>query len=84
MNPLSNNTSISLKELKQGLYLCVIKNGDEILIDIPGRRIDVKLSDEEIKTRLKSWKRLEKEVPDGYMKRYVKHVGSAVKGAVLD
>lgn len=71
-------------EAYEGGPIAVLKDGDEILIDIPGRRIDVKLSDEEIKTRLKSWKRLEKEVPDGYMKRYVKHVGSAVKGAILD
>jgi len=27
----SNATSISLKEVKQGLYLCVIKNGEEII-----------------------------------------------------
>ena len=44
----------------------------------------LKLSDEEIKNRLKNWKRLEKDVPDGYMKRYIKHVGSAMKGAILD
>jgi hypothetical protein len=31
MNSLTNNTSISLKEIKQGLYLCVIKNGEEII-----------------------------------------------------
>jgi len=27
----SNNAAISLKEVKQGLYLCVIKNGNEII-----------------------------------------------------
>ncbi len=31
INSESNNTSISLKEVKQGLYLCLIKKGEEIL-----------------------------------------------------
>lgn len=70
-------------EAYEGGPIAVLKDGDEIFIDIPGRRIDVKLSDEEIKTRLKSWKRLEKDVPEGYMKRYIKHVSSAAKGAIL-
>ncbi len=31
INSESSNTSISLKDIKQGLYLCVIKNGEKII-----------------------------------------------------
>ena len=31
INTESNTTSLNLKEVKQGLYLCVIKNGEEII-----------------------------------------------------
>jgi dihydroxy-acid dehydratase len=71
-------------EAYEGGPIAILKDGDEIHIDIPGRRIDVKLTDEEIQNRLKTWKRLEKDVPAGFMRRYVKYVSSAVKGAVLD
>jgi len=70
-------------EAYEGGPIAVLMDGDEILIDIPGRRIEAKLTDDEIKNRLKSWKRFEKEVPDGFMKRYIKHVSSAARGAVL-
>ena len=43
-----------------------------------------KLTDEEISERLSRWKPVERDIPEGYMRRYVKYVGSAAKGAVLD
>jgi len=64
--------------------IAAVQDGDEITIDIPGRKIEVNLSDEEIKERLKGHKPQEREVPDGYSRRYRKLVGSAAKGAVLE
>jgi dihydroxy-acid dehydratase len=61
----------------------IIKNGDMISINIPERSIKVDLSEEEIKERLKNYIPLEPDVPRGYMRRYIKGVGSASKGAVL-
>jgi dihydroxy-acid dehydratase len=63
--------------------IAALKDGDEVLIDIPGRKIEVKLTEAEIKRRLKGWKPVQREVPSGYMQRYVKYVGSAAEGAVL-
>ena len=42
------------------------------------------LSDQEITSRLKAWRPVEREVPPGFMRRYVKLVSSAAKGAVLE
>jgi dihydroxy-acid dehydratase len=61
----------------------LLEDGDEITIDIPHRRISVKLSDEALAERRKGWKPVEKPVPPGYMSRYRKLVQSAAKGAVL-
>jgi dihydroxy-acid dehydratase len=63
--------------------LAALKDGDEVHIDIPGRKIEVKLSEGEIKRRFKVWKPVEREIPAGYMRRYVKYVGSAALGAIL-
>jgi dihydroxy-acid dehydratase len=64
--------------------IAAVRDGDEISIDIPARKLDVKLSDEEIRNRLKGWKPVEREIPSGFMQRYVRLVSSAAKGAVLE
>ena len=64
--------------------LAAVKDGDEIKIDIPGRRLEVNLTDEEIKKRLKGHKPPRRDVPPGFMHRYIKQVSSAAKGAVME
>lgn len=64
--------------------IAALEDGDEITIDMPGRRLEVSLSDEQIRERLYAWKPREREVPPGYMRRYVKQVTSAATGAVLE
>jgi dihydroxy-acid dehydratase len=63
--------------------MAALIDGDEIMIDIPARSINVALSDKEMKERLSKWKAPERDIPAGYMRRYVKMVGSAAEGAVL-
>jgi dihydroxy-acid dehydratase len=63
--------------------IAIIQNGDIIKIDIPGCRLDVDLKPEEIARRLAEWKPLVKHISPGYMRRYVKMVGSAACGAIL-
>jgi dihydroxy-acid dehydratase len=70
-------------EAAEGGPIAIVKDGDIIEIDMPKRLLNVKLSDEEIKSRLKSWKRPDKKLT-GYLKRYAQLVSSADKGAVLD
>ena len=64
--------------------IAALRNGDQIEIDIPNRKLEVKLSDEEIRQRLQGFKPIKKEVPPGFMQRYIKYVGSAAKGALLE
>jgi dihydroxy-acid dehydratase len=71
-------------EARVGGPIAAVRDGDEISIDIPGRKLDVRLSDEEIRSRLEDWKPMEREIPPGFMRRYVKLVSSAAKGAVLE
>jgi dihydroxy-acid dehydratase len=64
--------------------LAALRDGDEVSIDIPGRKLTAAPSDEEIAKRLEGWKPPEREIPPGFMRRYVKLVSSAAKGAILE
>jgi len=70
-------------EAASGGPIGVIKDGDEILIDIPNRRLELLISDEELKERLKEFKPKKKEIKSKWLKRYSKMVLSASEGAVL-
>ena len=63
--------------------IAIIRDGDVIHIDIPARRLDVDLKPEEMMQRLADWKPLIKEIPRGFMRRYVGMVSSAAEGAIL-
>lgn len=71
-------------EAMEGGPIAIIKEGDRIKIDIPKRKIDVLISDSEIKKRLSEWKRPEPKIKHGYLARYSKMVSSAGKGAIMD
>jgi dihydroxy-acid dehydratase len=71
-------------EAYMGGPIAIVKDGDEISIDIPNRKIELKVPEAEINKRLAAWKRTERPVPPGYMRRYRRQVSSAAKGAVLD
>jgi len=70
-------------EAMEGGPLCIVRDGDEILIDIPNRRIDLLISETEKKTRMDSWKPPEPKVKTGYLARYAGLVTSAATGAVF-
>ncbi|MFH0948690.1 MAG: dihydroxy-acid dehydratase [Elusimicrobiota bacterium] len=61
----------------------IIKDGEEITIDIPNRTLSVRLTDVEIKLRLARKKPVEPKVKTGWLSRYAKLVTSADLGAVL-
>ena len=63
--------------------IAALKNGDIIDIDITKRKLEVKLSAQEIKTRLKNLKPIPPKITTGYLARYSKLVSSADKGAIL-
>ena len=64
--------------------IAAVRDGDRISIDIPGRKLEVDLAAGEIERRLAAWESPVREIPPGFMRRYVKLVGSAAKGAVLE
>jgi dihydroxy-acid dehydratase len=70
-------------EAMEGGPIAAIRDGDMILIDIPERKIQVKLSEEEMRKRLSGWKRPGPKVSSGYLYRYAQRVSSADEGAVL-
>lgn len=71
-------------EAQIGGLLAIVEDGDEIVIDIPLRKLELKLADSEIKSRLAGWKAPESKEREGYLARYAKVVSSASKGAVLE
>jgi dihydroxy-acid dehydratase len=70
-------------EAMEGGPIAAIKDGDMILIDIPNRKIQVKLSEEDVRKRLSGWKRPEPKVSSGYLYRYAQKVSSSDEGAIL-
>ncbi len=70
-------------EAMEGGTIAILKNGDKIRIDITNRKIDVLLSDAEIKERLNKWKPIQPKITKGYLARYARMVSSAAGGAVM-
>ena len=71
-------------EAAAGGPIGAVKNGDVIKLDVPARRLDLKLSAAEINRRLKILKPKAPKVKSGYLARYAAAVGSAARGAVLE
>lgn len=70
-------------EASAGGPIAIIKEGDVISIDIPNRRLEVKLTKAEIQKRFKQWKPVPPKITTGYLARYSRLVSSADKGAIL-
>jgi dihydroxy-acid dehydratase len=70
-------------EAMAGGPIAVVREGDIINLDIHKQRIDVEITDSEIKKRLKEWKPPKPKINHGYLLRYAEHVTSANAGAVL-
>ena len=70
-------------EAASGGAIGVVREGDIISIDIPGNKLELKISDEELAERLAAFTPKTKEL-SGYLKRYAALVSSGAKGAVLN
>ena len=70
-------------EAAAGGPLALVRDGDMIELDVPGRRLHVEVSDEELARRRAEW--VAPDVPKrGWYKLYVEHVQQAHLGADLD
>ena len=70
-------------EAAEGGPIAIVRDGDLIEIDIPNRRLHLKLTTEEINLRLARWRPPKPKFTSGWLARYQKLVTSASTGAVL-
>lgn len=68
-------------EAASGGVIAIVRDGDIINIDIPNRKLEVELTDEEIRERMAKLPKF-KSNAKGYLKKYAMHVSSAAQGAV--
>jgi dihydroxy-acid dehydratase len=69
-------------ESVMGGPIAAVQDGDIITIDVPSRRMDVALSDEEIARRVAAYQAPEDDLAPGVLSKYRKLVSSASLGAV--
>ena len=70
-------------EAAEGGLIGLLRNGDEITIDIPARAISARLSKAEIAARAKRAKKWTPRIKGGWLERYARFVGNASTGASL-
>jgi len=70
-------------EAMEGGPIAIVRDGDMIRIDIPARKLDLLLSDREIKARWKSHKAVKPKIKTGWLARYASLVTSASTGAIM-
>ncbi|MEX0884526.1 MAG: dihydroxy-acid dehydratase, partial [Cyclobacteriaceae bacterium] len=71
-------------EAAEGGNFAVVKTGDLIELDVPARKLNLLVSDEELSKRKANWKRPKSITERGYVSLYIKHVEQANLGADLD
>jgi dihydroxy-acid dehydratase len=69
-------------EAARGGPIAALKDGDMIVFDIKARRLDVEVSEAEIKARLTTWREPERRYKTGVFAKYAALVSSASEGAV--
>ncbi len=70
-------------EAAEGGPIALVEEGDLIEIDIPQRRLVLKVSEGELERRRKAWRPKRRRV-SGVLARYAKLVTSGAKGAILE
>ncbi|NMC50362.1 MAG: dihydroxy-acid dehydratase [Desulfovibrio sp.] len=68
-------------EAAEGGPIALVQDGDLIEIDIPGRVLSLKVSEEELARRRAAWTPRVKKLDSPFLRRYVKTVMSAAFGA---
>jgi len=69
-------------EASAGGPIASLRDGDMILFDIGARRLDVELTDDQIRDRMRDWSPPPPRYASGVMAKYARLVSSASKGAV--
>ena len=69
-------------EAARGGAIAALRDGDIVVIDVKNRRIDVELSEDELRARLDAWSAPAPRYTRGVFAKYAKSVSSASEGAV--
>jgi dihydroxy-acid dehydratase len=69
-------------EAASGGTIALVKNGDEIHVDLDMRLLELKVSKTELAKRRKVWKAPQPKITKGYLARYARNVTSASTGAI--
>ena len=64
--------------------LAVVRTGDTITVDVPGRRLHLHIDDAQLQARLDEWRPPARHANRGYASLYLDHVLQADKGADFD
>ena len=70
-------------EAAVGGTIGLVQEGDEILIDVNRRKIELRVSASELRARRKAWQPLPPKITTGWLARYAAQVTSAATGAVM-
>ena len=62
----------------------MVQNGDMIELNVPARKLQLLISDEELAKRLSLWEKPAPAMNSGYWKLYIDHVLQADEGADMD
>lgn len=69
-------------EAAEGGCIALVQEGDLIQIDIPGKKLELLVDEDELQRRKANWQPKTKKL-SGYLKRYAQQVTSASTGAVF-
>jgi dihydroxy-acid dehydratase len=64
--------------------LAFVRTGDIIEVDVPARRIDLRVPDDELARRRAAWQPPKRHYPRGYGAMFSQHIGQADSGCDLD
>ncbi|SMC16974.1 dihydroxyacid dehydratase [Desulfacinum hydrothermale DSM 13146] len=71
-------------EAAAGGPIALVEEGDEIVIDIPGKKLELKVDEATLEARRARWQPKEPRIRHGYLARYARMVTSGAQGAVLE
>jgi dihydroxy-acid dehydratase len=70
-------------EAAEGGVIALVRDGDEVTVDIDHRKLDLGVTPEELDRRRAALRPRKKDVPSKWLRRYAAMVENASKGAVL-
>ncbi|WP_027715066.1 dihydroxy-acid dehydratase [Desulfuromonas sp. TF] len=69
-------------EAAEGGPIALIEDGDAIILDIPNRRLELKVDEAALEQRRAAWRKPEPKIKSGWLARYAAVVTSANTGAI--